>query len=623
MFKQQTNRTGTAALALAVLIVGCASQPQAPVAQEAARQSDAAPAAPAPPPAAQTASGEQPSAQPPESKPQALPPLPDVELTGPLLFEIVAAEVAAQRGETSAAFNTMMKAARETRDPRLARRATEIALAARAAPMALEAAQLWRELDGASVESDQVYAQLLVSNGRYDEAQPLLQKQIHEDEEPVAALERIQRLLARSPDPARAFALLEALADPYRKDDQQAFSVHLLLARGAYAAGNGARAGEEARAALALKPNSEQAALTAAQLMLESKDKSESAGRADASKLLADFLQRNPSAAEARLAYARLLVGEGRNDAAQAQFEELLRRDPSSPDALFALGVLALQAELRPQARSYFERYLDAIDKGVDREPDPAYLNLARIAEDEQKYGEAFDWLHRVHSPEQVLTARVREAFLLVKVNRLEDALKTLHDAPATSAEDRTQLTLSEGQILREAHRYQQSYDLLAGALNAAPDDANLLYETAMSAERLDRLDVMEKDLRHLVQLRPDYAHAYNALGYTFADRNIRLKEAYELIDKALQLAPDDGFILDSMGWVQYRLGNLSAARDYLKRAYRLKPEADVAAHLGEVMWLQGDHEGARNVWREATRRESDNETLKETLQRLDVKPQP
>jgi len=131
----------------------------------------------------------------------------------------------------------------------------------------------------------------------------------------------------------------------------------------------------------------------------------------------------------------------------------------------------------------------------------------------------------------------------------------------------------------------------------------------------------METDLRRLVQLRPDYAHAYNALGYTFADRNIRLKEAYELIDKALQLAPDDGFILDSMGWVQYRLGNLTAARDYLGRAYRLKPEADVAAHLGEVMWRQGDHDAARTVWREASRRESDNETLKETLQRLDVKP--
>jgi tetratricopeptide (TPR) repeat protein len=583
---------------LCALIVGCASPGHGPAVSQQA--------APAVAVAAET---------PPHSRP-----LPEVELTGPLLFEIVAAEVAAQRGEPSAAFATLMKAARDTRDPRLARRATEVALGARAAQQALESAQLWRELDVGSSEAEQTYTSLLVANGRYDEAKPLLQKQLRDEEDPVAALERVQRLLARAPDQGRAVALLDSLSEPYLKDHKRGFNVHLILARGAHAAGQSARATEEARAALAMRPDSEQAAIAVAQFLLDAKNKAESVGRADAIALLAGFLQRNPSAAEARLAYARLLIGDGRNDAARAQFEELLRRDPHSPDPLFALGVLSLQAELRPQARQYFERYLKAIEDGADREPDPAYLNLARIAEDEQKYDEAFDWLHRVHIPEQVLTARIREAFLLAKVNRLEDALKVLRETSTESADDRLQVVLSQGQILRDAHRYQESYDLLAEALRAAPEDPNLLYETAMSAERLDRLDVMETHLRHLVQLRPDYAHAYNALGYTFADRNIRLKEAYELIDRALQLAPDDGFILDSMGWVQYRLGNLDAARDFLGRAYRLKPEADVAAHLGEVMWLQGDHDGARNVWREAGRRESDNETLKETLQRLDVK---
>ncbi len=599
MFNQarlsRAARAWAIASVLAAVIVGCASRPHAQA------------------PATPNASGGE---RPPASRP-----LPEVDLTGPLLFEIVAAEVAVQRGESSAAFATLMKAARETRDPRLARRATEVALGARAAAQALESAQLWRELDAGAAEAEQTYTSLLVANGRYDDAKPLLQKQIREEEDPLATLERVQRLLTRAPDQPGALALLDSLAEPYLKDRKHAFNVHLILAHGAHAAGQSARATEEARAALAMKPDSEQAAIAAAQFMLETKNKAEASGRADAIALLFDFLQRNPSAADARLAYARLLIGDGRNDAARAQFEELLRRDPHSPDPLFALGVLSLQADLRPQAREYFERYLKAIEDGADREPDPAYLNLARVAEDEQKYDEAFDWLHRVRSPEQMLTARIREAFLLAKVNRVEDALKLLRDTHAELADDRTQITLSQGQILREAHRYQESYDLLAEALRAAPDDPNLLYETAMSAERLDRLDVMETDLRRLVQLRPDYAHAYNALGYTFADRNIRLKEAYELIDKALQLAPDDGFILDSMGWVQYRLGNLTAARDYLGRAYRLKPEADVAAHLGEVMWLQGDREAARNVWREASRRESDNETLKETLQRLDVKP--
>ena len=586
---------------LCAVIVGCAAPSRAPTVADATA---------AVPPGAQTA----------VAQPQA-PPLPEVELTGPLLFEIVAAEVAAQRGESSAAYATLLKAARDTRDPRLARRATEIALGAHAAAQALDSAQLWRELDGGSLEAEQTYAALLVANGRYDEAQKLLQKQIHDEGEPVATLARIQRLLARAPDQARGLALLDALAAPYRNDRKHGFDVHLILAHAAHAAGQSARATEEARAALKLKPDSEQAVISAAQFMLDTKGKAEAAGRADAIALLSGFLARNPSAAEARLAYARLLVGDGRNDAARAQFEELLRRDQRGPDPLFALGVLAMQSDLRVEARSYFERYLQAIEGGADREPDPAYLNLARIAEDEQKYDEAFEWLHRVHSPDQLLTARLREGFLLAKINRVDDALKMVREAPAESADDRTQIVLSQGQILRDAHRFQESFDLLAGALQASPDDANLLYETAMSAERLDRIDVMETHLRHLVQLRPDYAHAYNALGYTLADRNIRLQEAYELIDKALQLAPDDGFILDSMGWVQYRMGNLTAARDFLGRAYKLKPEADVAAHLGEVMWNQGEHDAARNLWREAGRRESGNETLKETLQRLDVRP--
>jgi tetratricopeptide (TPR) repeat protein len=548
-------------------------------------------------------------------------PLPDVDLTGTLLFELIAAEVALQRGENSSAYATMMKAAQDTADPRLARRATEIALSMRAAAQAMEAAQLWSKLDGGSAEAEQTVGALFVANGRYAEAQPILQKQIGADPDPVAALARMQHLLARAPDATRGLALLDALAQPYRSKGPNAHEVRLILAQGARAAGQTVRAAKEAREALALKPDSEAAAISAAQYTLESKDPDEAAARTAALELLAKFVRRNPAAADARLVYARVLVGAGQTDAARGQFEELVKREQRGADALFALGVLSMQADARDNARSYFERYLQAIGDGQEHEPDPAYLNLARIAEDEQKYDEAMDWLHKVRSADQQPTARIREAYLLARTGRVDDALKMLGALSSETAEDRVNVVMAQGQILRDAHRYQESYDLLDKALQASTDDLNLLYETAMSAERLDRVDVMEMHLRHLVQLKPDYAHAYNALGYTFADRNIRLQEAYELIDKALKLAPEDGFILDSMGWVQYRMGNLTAARDYLGRAYRLKPEADVAAHLGEVLWNQGEKDAARNVFREASRRESDNQTLKETLQRLDVTP--
>jgi tetratricopeptide (TPR) repeat protein len=285
--------------------------------------------------------------------------------------------------------------------------------------------------------------------------------------------------------------------------------------------------------------------------------------------------------------------------------------------------VLSLETPaLRADARRLFERYLKLLEQnpGVERDPDPAYLNLARIAEEDKRYAEALQWLDRIGGGEQYVNARVRRALVLGKMKRVEEGRKVLAETPAASNEERTQIVLAEAQLLREAKRYRDAYDVLAQALARAPDDTGLLYDAAMAAERLDKLDVMEGHLRQLIKLRPDYAHAYNALGYTFADRNIRLQEARELIERALELAPEDGYILDSMGWVYFRLGDLARAREYLERAYKLKPEAEVAAHLGEVMWAQGEREAARRLWREYRKKEPDNETLKATLARLKVK---
>jgi tetratricopeptide (TPR) repeat protein len=592
-----------AALASAVTIVGCASTPAA--VPEPAN---------APPAAA-------PAAEPRAPKPDGSPP--EVDLSGPLLFQIMAAEVALQRGDTGAAFATYLSVARATRDPRLARRAAEIAIGGRAAPQALEAAKLWRELDPASGEAAQAVTALLVANGKYDEAATALAAQVKSAADPAAELARVQRSLARAPDRAAGFALLEKLAQPYRDDPKIGADVRLVLAGGAHAAGLAPRAIELAQSALALRPDFERAALTAAQLMARPEGKDDAAGRARALQLLQEFLARNPQALEARMGYARLLVADAKYDEARAQFAQVVGADERNLDALYALAVLSLETPaLRADARRLFERYLKLLEQnpGGERDPAPAYLNLARIAEEEKRYAEALQWLDRIGSGEQYVNARVRRALVLGKMKRVEEGRKVLAETPAASNEERTQLVLAEAQLLREAKRYRDAYDVLAQGLARAPDDTGLLYDAAMAAERLDKLDVMEGHLRQLIKLRPDYAHAYNALGYTFADRNIRLQEARELIERALELAPEDGYILDSMGWVYFRLGDLARAREYLERAYKLKPEAEVAAHLGEVMWAQGEREAARRLWREYRKKEPDNETLKATLARLKVR---
>jgi len=548
---------------------------------------------------------------------------PDVDLTGALLYQIMAAELALQRGEPGTAFATYLSVARQTRDPRIARRAAEIAIAGRAGPQALEATALWRELAPESHEARQAHALLLAASGRLGEAEPLFAASLRESQQPAAEFAQIQRALARVDDRAAGFATLERLAAPLLQQPALAADVYLALAAGAHQAGLPDRAVEAARAALALRPDEQRTVLAAAQLLARPQGKDDPAGRTQALTLLSEFLNRQPGALDIRLTYARLLLADGQRPAAVTQFEQVLVQDAENLDALFALGVLALDDRPpRTRSRNYFEGYLQVLEKtaSVTHDPDPAYLNLARIAEDERRFDEALKWLAQVDDGPQVFTARLRQAVVLAKMQRVDEARKLLADTSPTSDEQRQQLTIADAQVLREARRFKESYQVLATALERSPEDTALLYDAAMAAERIDRIDEMERLLRRLMQLRPDDPHAYNALGYTLAERDQRLPEAYELITKAMTLAPEDAHIIDSMGWVYFRMGNLAKARELLERAFAIRPEAEIGAHLGEVLWAMGERDAARRIWRQVRADEPDNETLSSTLARLQVR---
>lgn len=548
---------------------------------------------------------------------------PDVDLTGALLYQIMAAELALQRGEPGTAFATYLSVARQTRDPRIARRAAEIAIAGRAGPQALEATALWRELAPESHEARQAHALLLAASGRLGEAEPLFAASLRESQQPAAEFAQIQRALARVDDRAAGFATLERLAAPLLQQPVLAADVYLALAAGAHQAGLPDRAVEAARAALALRPDEQRTVLAAAQLLARPQGKDDPAGRTQALTLLSEFLNRQPGALDIRLTYARLLLADGQRPAAVTQFEQVLVQDAENLDALFALGVLALDDRPpRTRSRNYFEGYLQLLEKtaSVTHDPDPAYLNLARIAEDERRFDEALKWLAQVDDGPQVFTARLRQAVVLAKMQRVDEARKLLADTSPTSDEQRQQLTIADAQVLREARRFKESYQVLATALERSPEDTALLYDAAMAAERIDRIDEMERLLRRLMQLRPDDPHAYNALGYTLAERDQRLPEAYELITKAMTLAPEDAHIIDSMGWVYFRMGNLAKARELLERAFAIRPEAEIGAHLGEVLWAMGERDAARRIWRQVRADEPDNETLSSTLARLQVR---
>ena len=539
--------------------------------------------------------------------------IPNVDLSSGVIYQLMAAEVAVQRGDLASAFAVYMKLARETRDSRLARRAAELALQGRAVAQALEAAQLWHELAPNSAEASQTLAMLYAGGGRYDDAYALFKAQLQAASNPAEEFARLQRALARTQDRAGAFRLIERLAQPY----SQLADVKLVLANAAQAAGQSARAVEEARAAYALAPDSPRAVLTTVQYL-------QASDRSAALALLHDFVTRHPSVSETRLAYARLLIADNKFDAARSQFQSLLEADPKNADLVYSMALLSLQGKLPADARTYLERYLALIEQSDNsraavRPPEPAYLYLAQIAEDEKQFATALEWLKKVEAGEEFLTARVREAFVLAKMQRLDEARKLLRTVSVQSADEKTQLVLAEAQLLRDAKRHDESYKLLSQALAIAPDSVPLLYDTAMAAERLNQIAVMEKQLRRIIELKPDYAHAYNALGYSLADRNLRLPEALQLIEKAHELAPDDAFILDSLGWVHFRLGDLKQARAHLQRAYDARPDAEVAVHLAEVLWASGEHDGARKLLREVRAKEPTNPLLKSTVTRLKI----
>ncbi|MDQ3215528.1 MAG: tetratricopeptide repeat protein [Pseudomonadota bacterium] len=539
-------------------------------------------------------------------------PLPNVDFSGALMYQLMAAEVAAQRGELGSAFAVYMKLARETRDPRLARRAAELAIQGRAPAEGLEAAQVWFELAPNSPDAASSLALLYAGAGRFDDAFPLFKAQLQTATNPADELLRTQRAMARMQNRAGAFQLLERLAEPY----SQSSDVRLVLANAAQVAGLPARATQEARSAVALAPDSHRAAVAAAQYL-------QVTDRPGAIALLREFVARNPNVADTRLAYARLLIADGKFDLARSEFQLLMQADPKNPDLVYSMALLSLQGKLPVDARTYLQRYLELIAqfKGSDggRPAEPAYLYLAQIAEEDKQFPAALEWLRKIDGGEDFLTARVREAFVLSKMQRLDDARKLLRTVSTQSPDEKTQLVLAEAQLLRDAKRYDESYKLLIQALVGSPDSVPLLYDSAMAAERINQVAVMEKHLRRVIELKPDYAHAYNALGYSLADRNLRLPEALQLIEKALQLAPDDAFILDSLGWVYFRMGDVKQAREHLQRAYSVRPDAEVAVHLAEVLWASGEQDAARKLLREVRAKEPSNALLKSTVTRLRI----
>lgn len=543
-------------------------------------------------------------------------PLPNVALTPDILYRVMAAEISLQRWLVGPAYRTYIDLARETRDPRLAQRATEIAFNARVAQQALDGARLWSELAPKSPAARQVLSTLLVLNGRWEDAEPLLVQQLaaapaaHRGE----AILLLQQQMSRTSDPAGAVGVLQRIT----ANDSKLAETHLALARAREAAGDNAGALAELDQALRIKPDLEPAALMAAELQAESAtDKS--------IDVLKRFLAKSPQSVNGHITLARLYLQKNDMPAARAEFEVLRKVAPNDPRVPLALGLTSLQARSYDDAERYLKEYLQMAEKSPAANPDVAFQYLAQIAEEKKDYAGAIGWLDRIEDSRLATAAQAKRGQLLARMGKLDDAQavfgELLADAedipdPGQRKQRMTAIRQAEVGALLEGKAYDRARKVLDERVKLEPDNADWLYELAMLDEREKRYDSMERGLRKVIALQPEQKQGYNALGYSLADRNERLPEARKLLERASELGPDDPYIMDSLGWVKYRQGELQPAADLLKSAYSKAPEAEIGAHLGEVLWQLGQHEEARKTWNEAAKVEPENPTLIDTLRR-------
>ena len=515
---------------------------------------------------------------------------------GQMVYQVLLAEIALQRGNPALASEAYADLAMRTRDPKVLERTVEVAGFARQFDIALKAVHAWLEIEPSSIRAQQMLVSVLVLSNQLDELAPNLIRLLQADQAGLAQnLLGLNRMFARQTDRLGVFVLLEKVCRSFFGMAE----AHYTVAMAASSAGITERALAEVQRALELRPDWEQAALLEAQVRAGQSN-------ADAIRFLEDFVKRNPKARDVQLQLARALIGEKRYADAKANFDQLLVDYPDRPEVVFPAAMLALQQNDRAYAETQLKRFLtlDVSDKSV------AYYYLGQIAEDGERADEAVADYLMVDVGEQYLMARIRAARLLRADGKLEEGRRLLAEAETRSDDQRVSFQIAEAGLLRDAGQIEAAFYFLEQALAANPDQPELLYETSLLAEKLGRMELLESRLRRLITLRPDQPQAYNALGYSYADRNMKLPEARQLIEQALKLSPDDVFIRDSMGWVLYRQGDLAGALEHLEGAYSQRADPEIAAHLGEVLWHSGRKDDARRLLQEARQKHPDNESL-------------
>lgn len=546
--------------------------------------------------------------------------LPQVHLTADILYRILVAEIGAQREYFDLASDTLLGLSRDTLDARLARRAFQFSMAGRNSQRSQEAARQWAALAPQDPEAEAAAMALAASNGQTAGLAAALRKRVQDAENREQAIIQAAAVVDRMSDKRLALQVLEQALLPHMRHEVTA---HLALADAAWAAREPARALDAAMQAQWTSPASEAAAQRALEYGM-------SVDAPAALERAAAFSDANPQARKLQMMLISKLSDEGRLDDALERINIMQEQNPEDFDLLYVEAEVNMRGERFDRAKALLNEYInvqtqrrrsianDSVSNALADASD-ARLLLVRIAEQEGNLDEAITQLGLIDDPTIRFQAQIHQAVLMGKQGRIDQARDTIARLTPQDDRERTVAALTLASIYRDSGRTDDAVDVLARADRELPDTSEIKYDLGMLYERQGQLEAFEAQMRRIIEIDPENANAYNALGYTYVDHNRHLEEAGELLDVALQLDPESPFILDSVGWYHYRMGNFHEALGYLQRSYERMPAPDVAAHLGEVLWVMQRQDEARAVWLEAWKVDPQNDTLLKTLSRFGV----
>ncbi len=522
-----------------------------------------------------------------------------------LMYEVLVGELSGQFGHVEQALEHYVNASQLTDDPAVAERATRIAMFAKNWTAGLKAATRWEELVGENLEISQILGVMELRNKNVEGAVPHFEKIMSAAEDsPAKGFSIIGAVLAREPDFESSLNLLEILVNKHFENPYG----HLTMASLAFQAQDFQRTIDESEIALGFKPDLIEARAMRAQALMNLNDTDKALSE------MKIIVEEQPGNREMRMAYSRMLINAERYEEAIDEFELLLLENPNDGELIYRLGLLYLQKEEYEKAKAKFQRLVDRKQR-----VDEAHYYIGRANEEQKKYVEAIDEYEKVPQGQYYIDAKARIASVYAERDNIEKAQSYLKELrrSLSAPEAIIEVYLIEGQLLHDKELYVAAMDLYSEGLQEFPGHSDLLYARALMAEEIDRIDLLEQDLRAILSEDPENASALNALGYTLADHNFRINEALGYIKRALELRPDDPAVIDSMGWVQFRLGNYAEAETYLRKAFALLEDTEIAGHLVELLWAQGNYEEAKEVLNDMLERYPDDEYILELKQRL------